>query len=867
MRKIIGVFVGAAVMAGSVGALGVQPVSAAPDPGPRTAATPHAVPTAVRELKIAAAAPATTTRAGQRSITTKATATRGFSTIGVTWAPGAEPALDVAVRTRGAGGWSGWQELERSDDAENHATGVRPGTDPLYVGPSSAVQARVSATRGALPADLRLELVDPGSSDYDAAAQPAAVDPRTAAATGGVARPAVLTRAQWGADESKVRASPTYMPTVKAAVLHHTAGPNTYSRAAVPSILRGDYAYHLKRGWNDIGYNVLVDRFGRLWEGRAGGLDRAVMGAHAGGFNTDTFGVSVIGNFDTARPTAASVSAVARVVAWKLDLYHRDPLGTTKLTSAGGGTARYRAGRSVTLPVVMGHRNTGYTACPGKYLYPYLPSIRAEVARLMKVAVLNPSAVPATVTPGSAVSITARALAAQDWQLAVTSDCLKGQVARITGSARARQLFTASWDVAALGRPGGVRPGRYTLTLTSGSAAGTARPVVKTVVVLPPRSPAEPAATPVSGAGGFTPVRPARLWDSTAAPGFTSGLGPDGRVVVPVLGRADVPATGVTAVMLSLTAACETDPTGVSAWPTGARSNRPLSGLLPGVPRTVTVTARVGANGAVTVRNAAGVSEMAVDVLGYWSPAGAPVQVIASQRVYDSSADARGLLQNRDRRRVLLPSTIGGVPLERVSAVLVDLQAVGPRAAGTLRAFRFTDPKTGPPTVVYRKGENVDNLTVVPVHGRSISAAVSGGATGFTVDVRGLVLSGAAAATGKLFTATQPVLVVDTRETGGVLKAGATRKIRVTGAGTGVPGTATAVLLNLTALAPGTATALQVYPGAPGTQTTGVAVRAPAKENRGNEVMVPVAADGTVTVLNSGAGSTQFRVDTHGWFG
>lgn len=98
-----------------------------------------------------------------------------------------------------------------------------------------------------------------------------------------------------------------------------------------------------------------------------------MIGAHAGGFNIDTFGVSMIGNYDVTRPSAAAVDAVAKVFAWKLAQFHRDPQGSTSLTSAGGGTARYPAGKTMTFPVIMGHRNTGFTACPGKYLYAYLP--------------------------------------------------------------------------------------------------------------------------------------------------------------------------------------------------------------------------------------------------------------------------------------------------------------------------------------------------------------------------------------------------------------------------------------------------------------------------------------------------------------
>ena len=68
-------------------------------------------------------------------------------------------------------------------------------------------------------------------------------------------------------------------------------------------MMRSIYRYHaVSRGWGDIGYNVIVDKFGRRWEGRAGGLASTVVGAHAGGFNSGTFGVSMLGNYESVNP-------------------------------------------------------------------------------------------------------------------------------------------------------------------------------------------------------------------------------------------------------------------------------------------------------------------------------------------------------------------------------------------------------------------------------------------------------------------------------------------------------------------------------------------------------------------------------------
>ncbi|HEX8582336.1 MAG TPA: N-acetylmuramoyl-L-alanine amidase, partial [Acidimicrobiales bacterium] len=149
-----------------------------------------------------------------------------------------------------------------------------------------------------------------------------------------------------------------------------------------PAILRSTYTYHAQSlGWGDIGYNVLVDKFGRLWEGRSGGLASTVVGAHAGGFNTSTFGVSMMGNYDVVGTPQPMIDSVAAIIGWKFSLYGVNPKGTTTLTS--GGTDKYAAGARVTLPTIHGHRDTKSTACPGRYGYARLPEIRDKVAARM----------------------------------------------------------------------------------------------------------------------------------------------------------------------------------------------------------------------------------------------------------------------------------------------------------------------------------------------------------------------------------------------------------------------------------------------------------------------------------------------------
>ena len=148
-------------------------------------------------------------------------------------------------------------------------------------------------------------------------------------------------------------------------MVHHTAETNDYTKAEVPEIIRGIYDYHVNsHGWNDIGYNVLVDKWGRLWEGRAGGLDRAVIGAHALGVNDETTGISALGNYDEVAAPDAMTAGIERFLAWKLDRHGVDPTGTATINGEQH-------------PTIIGHRDVNQTICPGQYLADRLPEIRS----------------------------------------------------------------------------------------------------------------------------------------------------------------------------------------------------------------------------------------------------------------------------------------------------------------------------------------------------------------------------------------------------------------------------------------------------------------------------------------------------------
>jgi hypothetical protein len=185
------------------------------------------------------------------------------------------------------------------------------------------------------------------------------------------------------------------MGALRFAVVHHTDGTNSYSAAAVPGILAGIYRFHTAtNGWCDIAYNLFVDRFGTVWEGRTGGLSAPIMGGHAKGFNTNSVGVALIGSHGSTAPSGAAMTALRDVLAWKLGSHGVDPRTSTPIVSQG--SPRYPAGQTVVLPTVQGHRDSGLTACPGNLLDGHLPGLRNDVAA--RIAATN---VPGTWAPST----------------------------------------------------------------------------------------------------------------------------------------------------------------------------------------------------------------------------------------------------------------------------------------------------------------------------------------------------------------------------------------------------------------------------------------------------------------------------------
>lgn len=375
-----------------------------------------------------------------------------FDLVGLNWrGPG-----DVLFRTRSvAGRWTTWRPAQ-PEPFDVPDAGTPEGRsalewrlgNPYWVGPSNAIQYRL---RGRVTR-LRAHFVQSAARSVPA---------RTLSIAGS---PTLIPRASWRADEEIRRAGPAFAQSLRFAVVHHTAGANGYTAAQSAAIVRAIQIYHVKgNGWNDIGYNFLVDKYGQVFEGRYGGVDRNVIGAHAEGFNTGSVGIALLGTYGDTKPTAKALDAIAALIAWRLDVAHVDP--ASRLSWVSGGNARFPSGTPVPLAAVTGHRDTGPTSCPGNALGAQLPALARKAAAIGLPKLYEPFV---SGTPGGFVRFTARLSSARPWTVRVT-DTAGAPVASGTGEG-ANVDWT--WD-ATFAAPTG-----YTYSIEAGADV---RPAIGTI--------------------------------------------------------------------------------------------------------------------------------------------------------------------------------------------------------------------------------------------------------------------------------------------------------------------------------------------------------------------------------------------------
>jgi hypothetical protein len=330
---------------------------------------------------------------------------RHFNLVGLHWR--GDGAISLLLRTRTAKGWSRWAKVPiDSDDSPDIGTAeLRAGlrySDPVWAGQANAVQYKL------LPLghirDLRVRFLNTeGTATASLRRHHGARTSVARTIVPAPGAPPIITREEWGAASCKPRATPSY-GEVQFAFVHHTVTTNSYAPSDSAAIVRGICLYHRNsNGWNDIGYNFLVDKYGQVFEGRAGGMDAAVVGAQAQGYNTESTGIANLGTFSTTGQTAAGLDALARILSWKLAVHGVPPTGTVVVTSGGGSLNRYPAGTPVTFQRISGHRDGDATACPGDGLYNQLPQLRqmVTVGPLAARPSVSFAARTATITYGS----------------------------------------------------------------------------------------------------------------------------------------------------------------------------------------------------------------------------------------------------------------------------------------------------------------------------------------------------------------------------------------------------------------------------------------------------------------------------------
>ncbi|MGV8849367.1 MAG: N-acetylmuramoyl-L-alanine amidase [Propionibacteriaceae bacterium] len=826
----------------------------APAPAERAPVTP-VVSSIPADATVSAKSSTTSSTTSTGATVLAAVAPRDVATFNLVGASWTSASGDVAleVRTKAAAGWTDWTALDMADGAVGGVDkATKSTTDPMYVGAATGVELRASGAAGASITGLAATTVSSPEVTADSSLVKVSAQ---SVATSGIPAPAIISRAAWGADENlKAQSGADCMTakvddTVKAAVIHHTAGGNDYSAGQSASIVRGIYAYHVQgNGWCDIGYNFLVDKYGQLFEGRFGGVDLPIHGAHATLWNTDTMGVSFMMNTVSVQPSDLSLVSVFSLLAWKLGGYYRNAQGTTTLVGA-------------TQPVIFGHGDVMSTECPGTYLHARLQEIRDRVAGEMANRQYTPLNALWANAGGDAssfgsVHILERTVGAGR----VVTFLHGGGYQRADGS-----VFWLGGDLDGLyTQRGGPTGALGWPTSSQVSANGILSATFEHGTL---KFPQDGGSTTFSAASTYHAVTPARILDTRT----TSAVAAYGTVSPQVAGVAGVPANA-SAVVLNLTMAYPTAPGYLTVWPTGSAAPV-VSNLnfLPGktVPNLVTV--KVGTGGKVSIFNgASGPSHVVVDIAGYYvtgaPTAGGGMVAVTPTRILDTRSGVGAPSAVAPYADQLLTVT-GGVVPAGATAVLLNITVDIAAAPGWVAGYPAGVSAPLVSNVNFIPGQISANLALIKI-GTGGAVMLRNGSSvpiSLIADVVGYVTG--SGTTGGFLPADQPVRILDTRISvgmGGPVGAYAALNLPVAGR-SGVPSTGVkAVVLNVTAIDPTSFGYVTAYPSGV-TRPNASNLNVKPGQTVANQVVVGVGTDGKISLQNMTSGPIHFVADIAGY--
>ena len=412
-----------------------------------------------------------------------------FTMIGLSWRGSGH--ADAAITSGGGFHLAQADEHDGPDRGSPDDAGI-VGTPPVWTGERRCVNVRLRThDQGSSLKDLKVTFLNT-SGTAEEPSLVGSIGRSIAGALSGLTgtwgpapagawtkQPRIRTRAEWGADE-KLRkrncdGTPDYADSLELAYIHHTATGNGYSKGQVDDQIRGIYAYHVKsRGYCDIAYNFVMDKWGRAWEARYGGIDKPVIGGHASGFNTGSTGIAVLGTYTNKTPERALVRNLKKLVRWRMDVAHVKPNGFSTVKARSGTNHRYETGQWVRLRSVIPHRKTGYTSCPGDRLAKKVAPIRKRASKTGHPKIYRPAGSSKELihAEGDTVRLAATASkAGARWWLKVT-DANGAAVRSYTGTGRAAGTTWNGQD----GNGVPVPDGSYTATFTARWDGKDARP-------------------------------------------------------------------------------------------------------------------------------------------------------------------------------------------------------------------------------------------------------------------------------------------------------------------------------------------------------------------------------------------------------